>query len=432
MTDFRAAAAAYQHSGAILAELEEHEGALLLDEIRGFIARHVVFPSSHALTAVTLWVVHTHLVDRFDSTPRLAVLSPEKQSGKTRLLEILDPLCAGSERLSDTSASYMFRRIAAGDITVLLDECDAIWKRRKGDESAEALRSIVNAGHRKGATVGRIEMGGKKAELARFAVYAPVALAGISELPDTILDRAVIVRMRRRAPDEKIAEYRERITRPEGEQLRDRLTEWLQKFGDVVGDSWPDMPDGVTDRAADVWEPLLMVADLVGGDWPKMAREACVAFVAGSRDDSASVGVQLLADLLTVFRSGPEIVSAMSTELILTRLHAMDESPWGNWYAKTGKPMDARALAGLLKPYGVHSGTVRVGEETAKGYKREDLWDPWTRYGVLSHPAVTSVTRVTPLASTVTDVTDVTDTHGRPDDEWERWAEGTLGAEAND
>ena len=48
----------------------------------------------------------------------------------------------------------MFRRIGtedAGPVTCCWMSADAIWKRGKADESAEAVRSIVNAGHRKGA-----------------------------------------------------------------------------------------------------------------------------------------------------------------------------------------------------------------------------------------------------------------------------------------
>ena len=144
-------------------------------------------------------------------------------------------------------------------------------------------------------------MNGAKPTLTRFRVYGPAAIAGIGNLPDTIMDRAVIVRMRRRAPDEPIRDYRERVTRPEGEALRVQLAAWAEAVAERVGDPWPDMPEGVTDRAADVWEPLLIVADLAGGDWPKLAREACTALVTGARDDTQTVGTRLLADLQQVF-----------------------------------------------------------------------------------------------------------------------------------
>lgn len=375
---------------------EAAEGASLLDEVRAHLTRYVAFPTAHAAVAVTLWTAHTHLVDRFDSTPRLALLSAEKQSGKSRSIEILDSLCAGPEHLLDTSAAFIFRRIGMGSISVLLDECDAIWKRGKSDDTAEALRSIVNSGHRKGATVGRVEMDGKEARLLRFPVYAPVALAGIGDcLPDTILDRAVIVRMRRRAPDEHVEPYRLRTCRPGGEALRDRLAAWCRDVADRIGDPWPDLPPGVADRPADVWEPLLAVAELAGGTWPQQARDACLAFVTGARDDTASFGVRLLADLRDVFGDEDKMTSAE----VCRQLAKIEEAPWSNMY---GKPIDARKLSKILGQYGVTSTKIRIGDTTPRGYTREALADPWRRY--LAPSSGTAGTSGTPLASTVPDV----------------------------
>jgi hypothetical protein len=372
------------------------EGAELLAEVQAYLSRFVVFPSEHARTAVTLWAAHTHLVKCFDSTPRLALLSAEKQSGKTRTVEILELLCVGAEILNDASAAYLYRRIEAAAVTVLLDEADAIWKRGKSDDSAEALRSIVNCGHRKRGTVGRVEMVGKKGELVRYRVYAPVALAGIGDcLPDTILDRSVIVRMRRRAPDEPVEQFRQRTCRAEGEALNKSLAEWAAAVGERIGDPWPNMPAGVTDRPADVWEPLLAVADVAGGDWPSRARAACVAFVTGARDDVASRGTRLLADVRAVFADQ----EAVSSAILCTRLAAMEEAPWGDMY---GKPIDQRRLARMLGQYGVKSRAVRIGDTTPRGYRREDLADAWSRY--LDPGSATSETSTTPLARDVVDV----------------------------
>jgi hypothetical protein len=378
----------------------ELNGAEVLDDVAQFLRDYVAFPSSHAAIAVTLWAAHTHLAGSFDSTPRLALVSPEKQCGKSRVLELLDLLCAGAETLSDASPAYLYRRISAGEVTILLDEADAIWKRGKADETAEALRSVINAGHRKSATVGRVEMTGQSAKLIRYQVYAPAAIAGIGNLPDTIMDRAVIVRMRRRAPDEPVRDYRERVTRPEGEALRDRLQGWAASAAERVGEPWPQLPAGVADRAADVWEPLLMIADLAGGDWPKLAREACTAFVTGARDDTQTVGTRMLADLQQIFGDA----SALSTEMILGKLHALEESPWGDWY---GKPLDPRGLAKLLRAYEIRSRQVRIGEVTVKGYRSADLLEAWRIYAPTSE---TSETSETSLARHVSDVSDVSDT----------------------
>ncbi len=376
------------------------DAAALLDDVAAFLRSYVAFPSAHAGVAVMLWAAHTHLVAHFDSTPRLALLSPEKQCGKSRVLELLELLCAGAETLSDASPAYLYRRIDHGPVTILLDEADAIWKRGKTDETAEALRSVVNAGHRKSATVGRVEMNGQSASLVRFKVYAPAAAAGIGTLPDTILDRAVVLHMRRRAPDEVVRQYRERVTRPEGEALAVQLAAWAATAPGRVGDPWPKMPPGVADRAADAWEPLLMVADLAGGDWPELARQACAAFVVGARDDAASLGTRLLADLRHIFGSA----DALFTQTILDRLHALGESPWADY--SYGKPFSARDLADMLNEHQVKSRQLRIGEDSRKGYRRADLEDSWARY-LPSPGSETAETSETPLASNVSAVSAV-------------------------
>jgi Protein of unknown function (DUF3631) len=385
-------------------------GVELLDDVHAWLTSYVAFPSTHAATAVTLWAAHTHLVDGFESTPRLALVSPEPECGKTRVLELLELICRGAETLSHASAPYIFRRVAAAHrddypehVSVLIDECDAIWK--GGDDTAEALRSVVNSGHRRGAHVGRVEMAGQVAKLIQFPVYAPVALASKGDhIPETILTRSVIVRMRRRAPDEYVRGFRQRVTRPEGLALHDRLTDWADSVRDRIGcaQCWPEMPEGVTDRPADVWEPLLTVAALVGGDWPQRARDACLAFIVGARDDTVSAGIRLLGDLHGVFG----VHEVMATETILNGLHKLDEAPWRDWY---GHPLNPRELAKLLKPYGVSSTKVRIGEASVRGYRREDLWDPWHRYGVLSNLSGTSGTSGTPLIRHVPDVPHVPD-----------------------
>lgn len=176
----------------------------------------------------------------------------------------------------------------------------------------------------------------------------------------------------------------------------DLLAKWAEGVAEWVGEPWPDMPPGVADRPADVWEPLLMVADLAGGGWPQRAREACTAFVTGARDDSASIGTRLLDDLRAVFGDA----DALPTQVILDRLHALDEAPWGDWY---GKPLDARHLAKMLKPYGAAPVVIRVGESTPRGYRSASLHDACTRYG----GTATGATSETSLASTVADVAHV-------------------------
>lgn len=377
-------------------------GAELLDEVEKYIGRFVAYPSGHARVAHALWIAHAHLMDAWTSTPRIAFLSPEPGSGKSRALEVSEPLVPRPVQAVNVTAAYLFRRVGAdeGSPTVLFDEIDTVFgPKAKGDN--EDIRGLINAGHRRGAVAGRCVVRGKQVFTEELPAYCAVALAGLGDLPDTILTRSVIVKMRRRAPTEIVEPFRRRVHEAEGHAIRDRLADWALCVLPRVADAWPDMPDGIVDRAADVWEALLAVADAAGGDWPKRARAAAVSLVSDARQGTPSLGVRLLGDLRHVFGRR----DAMATDEIIKALCALDEAPWGDL---RGKAIDARGLAHRLKPYGISSKQVRVGPTlTLKGYARADLHDAWARYlSVSPYASETSETDETPSAD-VSDVSDV-------------------------
>jgi hypothetical protein len=364
-------------------------GSRLLDDVHAFLGRFVVYPSEHCHVAHVLWIAHAHLMPAWESTPRLAFLSPEPGSGKTRAVEITELLVPRPVEAINVTPAYLFRKVGDPDgaPTILFDEIDTVFGPKAKDN--EEIRGLLNAGHRRGAVAGRCVVRGKIVETEEIPAYCAVAMAGLGDLPDTILTRSVIVRMRRRAPSETVEPYRRRVHSAEGEALRSQLAAWAGDVLAAASSSIPEMPEGVNDRDADVWEPLLAVADLAGGGWPERGRVSAVTLVTASKESTPSLGIRLLADLRTVFSDR----EAMSTEAILANLHALEESPWGDIH---GKPLNARGLANRLKGYGIKSKTVRLGDSTAKGYAREDLHDPWLRYLSLSPlERVTSVTSVT-------------------------------------
>src|SRR5262249_37675381 len=152
------------------------------------------------------------------------------------------------------------------------DEVDALFKGR--GPAVEDIRALINAGHRRGAKVGRCVVKGKSIETEESEAYCAVALAGLGWLPDTLMSRSIVIRMRRRAPDEKVDPYRRRYNEKEGHGLRDRIDVWARSRLNELTTAVPETPVGVEDRAADVWEPLLAIADSVGKNWPKRARAA--------------------------------------------------------------------------------------------------------------------------------------------------------------
>ncbi len=347
-------------------------GADLLDGVEGYLSRFVAYPNAGTRIAHVLWVAHAHRMDIWESTPRIAFLSAEPESGKTRALEVTELLVPRPVRTMNVSPAYMFRKMNAdeGLPTILYDEIDTVFgPKAKGNED---IRGLINAGHRKGATVGRCVTQNKEILTEDFPAYCAVALSGIDDLPDTIMSRSVVVRMRRRAPGEHVEQFRDRLHAGEGFALRARLERWTQQIPTGV---WPAMPSEITDRNADVWEPLLAVADAAGGTWPSRAREAAVTLVTDVTAIPPTLGVQLLTDLWTLFmESGQE---KLFTRSIITSLRRMEEAPWGSL---RGRPIDARRLGAMLRKYGITSHSVRIEGMTAKGYERADLHDDWSRY----------------------------------------------------
>ncbi len=166
----------------------------------------------------------------------------------------------------NTTPAYLFRKVSdeAGPPTILYDEIDTVFGPRAKDN--EDIRGMLNAGHRRGAKAGRCVVRGKEVFTEELPAYCAVALAGLDDLPDTVMSRSVVVRMRRRAPQEVIEPFRHRVNAEEGHAIRDGLAGWASTIR--VG-NWPEMPAGIEDRDADVWEALLAVADAAGGDWPQ-------------------------------------------------------------------------------------------------------------------------------------------------------------------
>jgi Protein of unknown function (DUF3631)/Domain of unknown function (DUF3854) len=353
--------------------------AELLNDVHKFLGRFVAYPSAHAQVAHALWIAHTHAMEAWDSTPRIAFLSPEPGSGKTRALEISELLVPRPVEAVNTTPAYLFRKVSdpAGLPTILYDEIDTLFGPRAKDN--EEIRGMLNAGHRRGAKAGRCVTRGDVVETEELPAYCPVALAGLGSLPDTLLTRSVVIRMKRRAPGETIEPFRRRMHLADGHAIRDRLDLWATSATATgIGDKWPDLPEGIADRAADVWECLLIIADAAGGDWPEKARVAAVALVADSRDGrGVSLGIRLLADVRSVWDGN----SGMHTEKLLKLLNDLDEAPWGDL---KGRPLDPRRLSGLLREYEVHPADVRADvdgqEKVRKGYKRDDLYDAWQRY----------------------------------------------------
>ena len=358
---------ALESSLADLADLAHMDGCTVLDAVADFLARFIAYPNEHARYAHALWLAHTWRMDEWDSTPRLAFMSPEKGSGKTRALEVSEHLVPGCVRVSQATTGYILAGISEDPRpTLFYDEIDTVYgKQARGNED---LRAVLNAGHRRGATAGRGNWGNDGLARLDYPVYCAVALAGLGQLPDTIADRAVIIRMKKRKPTERVGPWRPRVNANEAKELGNTLGSWMTN----ASFSWPvNMP--VEDRAADVWEALIMVADAAGGHWPATARAAAVVLT--SEKPQASLGIELLRDLQIVFGSN----NKMRSEDIVIALTELEESRWQRFHAD-GSALNYRDLATLLKEYDIRPKDVWIDSRASKGYFTDDLRDAWDRY----------------------------------------------------
>jgi hypothetical protein len=362
------------------------DGGALLTQIHDFVGRFICYPSPEASIAHVLWIAHAHLMDCWFTTPRLAALSPEPGSGKSRLLEVTALLVPRPILSVMSSPAYVLRKIADQENrpTVLYDEIDAIFGPQA--RGSEDLRAMVNAGYRRGATIGRCYGENGKILTQDLPTYGAVAFGGLGDLPATIMSRSIIIRMRKRAQGETVEGVRPAKHEPEGQLLHDELAAWAAAVVEEASVAEPAMPAGIADRDADVWMPLLVVAALAGGPWPDMARDAALEFVKAAKSGKApSLGVQLLTDIRSCFGGESRIASA---ELV-DRLLSDPEAPWGDL---KGKKLNQRKLAELLRQFHIEPETVRVGEKTLRGYKAEAFHDSWRRY---LPPPVTAKTSAT-------------------------------------
>ena len=106
---------------------------------------------------------------------------------------------------------FIFRAIELSKPTLLIDEADSFIK------DDEERRGIVNSGHHKTGSVGRIV--GEDLKPKPFSTYCPMVIATIGNLPVTIENRSHIVGMVRKLPSERVT----RFTDSSAEKLRDGL-----------------------------------------------------------------------------------------------------------------------------------------------------------------------------------------------------------------
>ena len=350
---------------------EEVDGAALLAELASLFRHYVSLPDGGA-EAAALWALYTWVFEAFGVCPNLMVTAPERESGKTRVTELLSWMVWREKSVSDVSAAAIIRGIARDKPTLLFDEAQHFLRRRPDDP----IRGILLASFAKRhADVERCVGDDHKPHL--FSTFAPKAMNGrkLAAIDDMLTSRSVVIpmtRARKRYPHLRADRD------PVGEDIRRMCARWRDDHLAVLKSAEPDMGE-LFGRIADVWRPLYAVADAAGGDWPQLARHATLSLASQTNAIASSdtIGVQLLRDIRQVFQDHGDPEWLTTADLDHT-LHTMPERPWET--LSNGKPMTSQKRGKMLTDYGIHTTKVRDGERTRNVYlipAFESAWEAW-------------------------------------------------------
>lgn len=348
---------------------EPVNGEELLNDLRDTIQRFIVCEQETAITAA-LWIVFTWLIDHVQVAPLAVITAPEKRCGKSQLLNLIGRVSRRPLVASNISPPATFRVIEAHGPTLLIDEADTFFREN------EELRGVINSGHtRQSAYV--IRTVGEDHEPRQFSTWGAKAISGIGHLAETMMDRAVILELRRKLPNETV----QRLRHAEPglfDRLASRLARYAEDAGPDIERARPELPEALNDRAQDNWEPLLAIADHAGGDWPRSARLAALK-ISGSEQEPISLSTELLTDIQEIFET--RNITRIKTTDLIAALTEDEEKGWATY--NRGRPINPRQLANKLRGYGITRKTFRFGYDTAKGYELDQFREAFDRY--LSH-----------------------------------------------
>src|SRR5262252_305615 len=335
---------------------EHVDGAALLDALRAGFNRYVVLPE-HADVALALWVLNTWTFESFDIAPYLSITSPTRRCGKTVLMTMLYWLCRRAKKSDSMSKPAIYRSVDSERPTLVLDEVG--WVLEPKDER----QGILCGGFERNGFVEVCEAEGMVITTRLFSTFCPKAFGLIGQLTATLTDRSVVIPMRRKMPSEKAERLRRRDSEAHA-QLRGQCLRWANDNAAALAQVTPPALPALNDRANDLWEPLLAIADHAGGEWPERARKAALKLSGEGAAGEDNRGVELLRDARKVFNVSKE--AELPTKTLIAALCADEERPWSA-HSK-GEPITDRQIAKLLRPFGIISGTVHPpGAPDAKG-----------------------------------------------------------------
>ena len=339
--------------------------SLPIDDIVDLLKRHCVM-TPEEIDAIALWITASYLINSFRVFPKLALISPEKRCGKSTTMEVIESVAKDSVLLSSISSAGIYRVTQQGQPTLLIDEADTFVK-----DGSPDLIGIINSSHsKKGSTV--IRCAGDDHKAKAFNTWMPMVLASIGALSDTVMDRSIVINLRRKKPQEHVARIPVDLEDQQA-TLRDALSSWCSSYEAAIKSSTAVVPNLGNDRAMDNWFPLYVIAEALGNSWPARCEAAYKALTTPAEPELPT----LLLKAISVYFSSTGVSRISSSELT-TELCKDETGPWRE--CNNGRCVTQNQVARLLRNYGIKPSSMRVGESVIRGYDKADFTDAFERY----------------------------------------------------
>ena len=375
-------------------------GTEVFTDIMTDLQRYLFIGKENALTVV-LWVAHTMMFPEFEHTPRLVITAPMKACGKTVLLNVIGAMTNNSIPTGKITSGAFVRLSGRGDLTFCMDEADMLFGKHGGNTD---MIVALNNGWEKGGNF--IKCTGDHHEPTQMPTHAAVALAGISlnlKLPDTTLDRSIVLRMERARTGQLQQRFRKKVHLPVFHQHGERLLRWCNDHRQQIVDHQTDIPASVEDRAYDKWEPLISIGDVAS---PELGRQALDIVLENREVDEDDTKMLLLKDFKAVYdlkksELNNHLTHGMTSKavqpnalaVLLCQVHSFEENDdlvWERWNAgKYSQSQDTRIkgaqITKLLSEFGIFKTSIRHVSGVFDGFKWEDMLTVYEQWIVPSH-----------------------------------------------
>jgi len=340
----------------------------ILESIKTVIHKHVILDDGVS-SALALWVVHTYVYTAREAVAYVAIESPEKRCGKSTLISVLSAMACRPIVASNITSGAIFTAIEEHSPTLFIDEADTFLA------GNSAMRGILNCGNtirtafvlrsvatrlRRSAT-GEATEGGKavsRKRVVRYSCYCPKVVALIGTVPETIADRSIVVRMERKNTTQTVLP----LSQLDVAEITAQCARFAKDCAYLVERHEIVRIEGINDRAADTYEPLAVLAEIAGGEWP--GRLAAAAQSLESPLAKVASGSELVLAVLSAF-------AMRGADKMFTRNLVQEINQSGrdvNLACFGGRPANEFSLAKALRCYGIRPKAIRIGCDVSKGY----------------------------------------------------------------